>query len=106
MDAGERRGGESIGLVERDHFDCGHGCAAKHDAPTAREQESLRFREAIGEPVVLDMAESVARTLPLEAVTAEIDALEDHFLGPLVKRYFEGLSYREIAEALDCKPGR
>ena len=70
-----------------------------------REQESLRFREPIGEPVVLDMAESVARTLLLEAVTAEIDALEDYFRGPLMKRYFEGLSYREIAEALDCKPG-
>ena len=67
--------------------------------------KKVSFREAIGEPVVLDMAESVARTLLLEAVTAEIDALEDHFRGPLVKRYFEGLSYREIAEALDCKPG-
>ena len=70
-----------------------------------REQESLRFGESVGEPVVVDVAESVARTRLLDAVAAEIGALEDHFRGPLMKRYFEGLSYREIAEVLDCKPG-
>lgn len=65
------------------------------------EQESLR----LGEPAVVDVAESVARTRLLDAVVAEIDALEDQFRGPLLKRYFEDLSYREIAEALDCRPG-
>ena len=70
-----------------------------------REQESLRLGESVGEPVVVDVAESVARTRLLDAVAAEIDALEDHFRGPLLKLYFEGLSYREIAEALDCRPG-
>ena len=67
-----------------------------------REQESSRFGEHIEEP---DVAESVARTRLFDAVVAEIDALEDQFRGPLLKRYFEGLSYREIAETLDCRPG-
>ena len=70
-----------------------------------RGQESLRFGESVGELVVVNVAESVARTLLLGAVAAEIDALEDHFRGCLLQRYFEGLSYREIAEALDCRPG-
>ena len=65
------------------------------------ERESLR----LGEPVVVDVAESVARARLLDAVAAEIDVLEDQFRGPLLKRYFEDLSYREIAEALDCRPG-
>ena len=69
------------------------------------EQESLRFRAPDGEPAVVDVAETVARTRLLDTVAAEIDALEDHFRGPLLKRYFEGLSYGEIAEALDCRPG-
>ena len=60
-----------------------------------RGQENLRFGESVGEPVVVDVAESVARTRLIDAVAAEIDALEDHFRGPLLKRYFEGLSYRE-----------
>ena len=56
--------------------------------------------------LVVDVDESVARTRLLDTVAAEIDALEDHFQGSaLLKRYFEGLSYREIAEALDCRPG-
>ena len=67
-----------------------------------REQESLRLGEPVNEP---DVAESVGRTRLLDAVLAEIDALEDQFRGPLLKRYFEGLSYREIAETLDCRPG-
>ena len=67
-----------------------------------REQESLRLGEPVDMP---DVAESVGRTRLFDAVVAEIDALDDHFRGPLLKRYFEGLSYREIAETLDCKPG-
>ena len=70
-----------------------------------RGQENLRFGESVGEPVVVNVAESVARTRLIGAVAAEIDALEDHFRGCLLQRYFEGLSYREIAEALDCRPG-
>ena len=67
-----------------------------------REQESVRLGEPAGEP---DVAETVARTRLLDSVVAEIEALDDQFRGPLLKRYFEGLSYREIAETLDCKPG-
>ena len=67
-----------------------------------REEESLRLGEPAGEP---DVVESVVRTRLLDAVLAEIETLEDQFRGPLLKRYFEGLSYREIAEALDCRPG-
>ena len=67
-----------------------------------REQESLYLGEPSGEP---DVAESVGRMRLLDAVLAEIEALEDQFRGPLLKRYFEGLSYREIAEILDCRPG-
>ena len=67
-----------------------------------REQESLRLGGPAEEP---DVAESVGRMRILDAVFAEIEALEDQFRGPLLKRYFEDLSYREIAEALDCRPG-
>ena len=67
-----------------------------------RERETLRLGEPVGEP---DVAESVGRARLLDAVLAEIEGLEDQFRGPLLKRYFEGLSYREIAEALDCRPG-
>ena len=67
-----------------------------------REQESLRLGGPAEEP---DVAESVGRMRTLDAVFAEIEALEDQFRGPLLKRYFEGLSYREIAEVLDCRPG-
>ena len=67
-----------------------------------REQESLRLGEPAGAP---DVVESVGRTRLLDAVLAEIEGLDDQFRGPLLKRYFEGLSYREIAETLDCKPG-
>ena len=67
-----------------------------------REQESLRLGEPVEEP---DVAESVGHTRLLDAVFGEIEALEDQFRGPLLKRYFEGLSYREIAETLDCRPG-
>ena len=69
------------------------------------EQESFRFREPDGEPAFVDVAETFARTRLLDTVAAEIDALEDRFRGPLLKRYCEDLSYREIAEALDCRPG-
>lgn len=67
-----------------------------------REQESIRLGEPVEEP---DVVESVGRTRLLDAVLAEVEALDDQFRGPLLKRYFEGLSYREIAEALDCRPG-
>ena len=67
-----------------------------------REQESLRLGGPAEAP---DVAESVGRMRILDAVFAEIEALEDQFRGPLLKRYFEGLSYREIAEVLDCRPG-
>ena len=67
-----------------------------------REQESLRLGGPEEGP---DVAESVGRIRLLDAVYAEIEALENQFRGPLLKRYFEGLSYREIAEILDCRPG-
>lgn len=35
----------------------------------------------------------------------EIDQLEGGFRGPLIRRYFEGMSYKEIAEALACSTG-
>lgn len=39
------------------------------------------------------------------ALHAEIERLEDRFLAPLLKRYFEGMSYREIGAALQCSTG-
>ncbi|MCP5065137.1 MAG: sigma-70 family RNA polymerase sigma factor [bacterium] len=39
-------------------------------------------------------------------LSAAIDALEDRYRAPLVLRYFADLSYREIAEQLELRPGQ
>ncbi len=54
---------------------------------------------------VPDVEEQVAAAKLLDAIYAEIDRLEDGFRGPLVKRYFQGMSYREIGAALHCSTG-
>ena len=38
-------------------------------------------------------------------VHREVDRLDERFRGPLLKRYFEGMSYAEIARALALSPG-
>ena len=54
---------------------------------------------------VPNVEEQVAAAELLDAIYAEIDRLEDGFRAPLVKRYFQGMSYREIGAALHCSTG-
>lgn len=52
-----------------------------------------------------NVEEQAAAAKLLRAIHAEIERLEDSFRAPLLKRYFEGMSYREIAAALQCSTG-
>ena len=52
-----------------------------------------------------NVEEQAAAAQLLDAIHAEIAHLEDGFRAPLLKRYFEGMSYREIGAALRCSTG-
>ena len=71
-----------------------------------------RRREQAGAEAVQDAAderpnveEQAAAERLLRAIHVEIERLEDGFRAPLYKRYFEGMSYREIGAALECSTG-
>ena len=71
-----------------------------------RRREQTQAQEVLhaeaGPPNVEEQAAAVEL---LSAIHAEIERLEDGFRLPLMKRYFEGMSYREIGEALQCSTG-
>ncbi len=56
-------------------------------------------------PVTVSSEDEAHRAQLLHLVHEEIDNLEDAFRSTLLKRFFDGMSYREISVALNCSTG-
>ena len=70
----------------------------------AFEEESSRIhRKQV--PVTVSSEDEAHRAQLLHLVHEEIDNLEDAFRSTLLKRFFDGMSYREISVALNCSTG-
>ena len=54
---------------------------------------------------VSDFVSRIEHAELVKRIHREIDRLDERFRGPLLKRYFEDLSYTEIARALSLSPG-
>ena len=54
---------------------------------------------------VSDFVSRIERAELVKHIHREIDRLDERFRGPLLKRYFEDLSYAEIARVLSLSPG-
>ena len=70
-----------------------------------RRREQANAQEARAEAERPSVEGQAAADELLDAIHAEILQLEDGFRAPLLKRYFEGMSYREIGAALECSTG-
>ena len=70
-----------------------------------REREQDAVDIAAIKHIDTDLDESVARKQLISLIHEELDRMDERLRGPLLKRYFEDLSYREISNILKLSPG-
>ena len=68
-----------------------------------RERESDAVQQT--EDKVMELSVELEHKQLLQAILAEIESLDEVFKKPFIKRYFEGMSYEDIARAMDSTTG-
>ena len=77
-------------------------------ASMRRREQERKAASCIGLESLFFVSDFVSRIEHAELIKhihREIDRLDERFRGPLLKRYFEDLSYTEIARVLSVSPG-